>query len=151
MALSGFSAVLASLLPERSESGTTRTVQAEERGQRERGQPFFLLLLWRNTSSSCNGKSRASPVSSGNPLHPPSLHPTTMSTSNGDTLKSMAPPAADTEFTMNSGDDTPPRALQKPVATSSQPPAIITVQPLRRAEMQPSYAQVSTADYRESL
>jgi hypothetical protein len=66
-----------------------------------------------------------------------------MSTTNGNTVKSMpAAAAADTEFTMNSGDDTPPRALQKPVATTGQPPAIITVQPLRRAEMQPSYAQV---------
>lgn len=51
----------------------------------------------------------------------------------------MPAPVADTEFTMNSGSDSPPRAHHK--ATASAPPAIISVQPLRKSEMQPSYAQ----------
>jgi erythrocyte band 7 integral membrane protein len=52
----------------------------------------------------------------------------------------MREPVADTEFTMNSGTDSPPRASHKPAANTA-PPAIITVQPLRKSEMQPSYAQ----------
>lgn len=77
------------------------------------------------------------------PLKPFAIHLYPgMTTANGDTLKAMP---ADTEFTMNSGENTPERVVphqKRPVAgVVPAQGGIITVQPLRRSEMQPSYAQ----------
>nr|ADE76687.1 unknown [Picea sitchensis] len=60
-----------------------------------------------------------------------------MTSTNGDTLKNA--PVADTEFNMDSdGHNSPAR---QNVAGAPKQGGIITVQPLRRSEMQPSYAQ----------
>lgn len=63
-----------------------------------------------------------------------------MTSTNGDTLK--AAPAQETEFHMDSGSDSPTRTAPAPKSTAPPTGGLITVQPLRRSEMQPSYAQV---------
>lgn len=64
-----------------------------------------------------------------------------MTTINSDTLKSE-PARRESEFNMHSGSASPDRSAV-PAAHKQAPAGIITVQPLRRSEMQPSYAQVS--------